>query len=281
MRLNGKNPFRHLVYNFERDDTMGYRIFSNQNLPDESEDNWGMQLMQPDWIDQVHNTHVGERCFIFGTGPSLIDQLPLLQNMNDEYTFTCNRVNKWKERPFKPWLHCVTEPGPLLVWGAAVGSAYDVPDAVNRVACCWSTVYAKGWNWLPKAPDDIQVRWQGAWGMGDYLPPIPTAWASPLTISQLALWMGFTELYILGTDLTQMGQAWDREQGTTKFPRNIRSIVECADRLNRDVWRNGRKIYDCCPVGRMQQEGVMPYMDLAEVVHAPRLESIIDERVSA
>ena len=261
-----KNPFHHLVYNFKRDDSMGYRIFSNLNIPDDPRDNWGMDCVNPSWINDVHNTHVGDRCFIFGTGPSLIDQLPLLQDMDNEYTITCNRVNKWKDRPFKPWLHCVTEPGPLVVWGAAVGTAYDVPDAVNRVACCWSTVYAKDWNWLPKAPDDIQLRWQGSFGMGDYLPPIPTAWASPLTISQLALWMGFSEIYFLGNDLTQMGQAWDREQGTTKFPRNIRSIMECAERLNRDIWRNGRRCFDCTPGGRMSREGAMDYKPLEEVL---------------
>jgi hypothetical protein len=103
-------------------------------------------------------------------------------------------------------------------------------------------------------------------GMGDYLPPIPSAWASPLTIAQLALWMGFTELYVLGCDITQQGQAWDREKGTTKFPRNIRSIVECADRMRSQIWLNGREIYDCTPGGRLSREGVLPYKDLAEVL---------------
>ena len=77
-----KNPFRHLVYDFKRDDSMGYRIFSNLNIPDDPRDNWGMDYVSPSWINDVHNTHVGDRCFIFGTGPSLIDQLPLLQDMD-------------------------------------------------------------------------------------------------------------------------------------------------------------------------------------------------------
>jgi hypothetical protein len=262
-----RNPFRHRVQELEHSEDMGIRIFSNQNIPDTAEENWGMEdIGELPWLDEVHNTMKGERVFLMGTGPSLIDQLPLLGRLNDEYTITCNRMNKWKERPFSPWIHAITEPNPLVAWGAGVGSAYEVPDAKNYVACCWSRVTAKGWHWLPKAPDDVQVRWQGTFGMGDFLPPIPTAWASPITIAQLALWMGFDELYFLGNDLTQMGQAWDRNKGTTKFPRNIRSIMECGDRVNRDVWRNGRKMYDCTPGGRLNVEGAVEYVPLEEVL---------------
>jgi hypothetical protein len=260
------NPYLHLTKEVVKDETMGFRAFSNLNIPDNPRDNWGMKLRQPQWIQDVHNTHVGERVFIFGTGPSLIDQLSLLKMIGKEHTVTCNRVKRWKEIPFTPWLHAVTEPGPFLAWGRAVGESFQFPEATNKIGCCWFPVDIPGWNWLPKAPDDIQVRWQGAFGMGDYLPPIPTAWASPLTIAQLLLWMGFSELYILGTDVSQMGQVWDREKGTTKYPRNIRSIIECADRLRSQVWLGGRKIWDLTPGGRMNVEGAMPYRELRDVL---------------
>ena len=263
-----KNPFLRATRRLKLDATMGFRAFSNFNIKDDPLTNWGMEMEMPEWLDDIHNAFEGKRCFLFGTGPSLIDQLPLLSNMNNEYTFTCNRIKLWKELPFTPWLHAVTEPGPFLAWGRAVARTHACPEAKNHVGCCWFPVNIPGWHWLPKAPDDIQARWQGVFGMGDHLPPIPTAWASPLTIAQLALWMGFSELYLLGVDTTQTGQAWDRSKGTTKFPRNIRSIVESADRLRSQVWLNGRKIYDCTPNGRFSQEGVMPYIDLAEVVHA-------------
>ena len=156
----------------------------------------------------------------------------------------------------------------MIAWGADISDVYDYPAAVNKVACSWWPLrgksLAKGWLWLPKAPDDRQVRWQGTWGLQDYLPPIPTAWASPLTIAQLALWMGFTELYFLGIDTTQEGQAWDKEFGRTAKPRNIRSILECADRVRMDVQMAGREIWDCTPGGRMSREGVLPYKSLEE-----------------
>lgn len=263
------NPFANVAYRLadeRRDETMGVRLFPGlDGVGYDPKENWGMEYETPDWIDKIHNTHQG-RCFMLGTGPSLIDQLPMLKRLEGEYTFTCNRAHLWKELPFTPFVHYVSEPGPLVAWGAGVGSNYDFPEAQNRIACIWTRVTAPGWLWLPKAPDDIQLRWQGAWGMGDFLPPIPTAWASPLTMSQLALWMGFTEIIILGCDISQTGQSWDREKGTTKFPRNIRSILECADRLSRDVWRHGREIWDCTPGGRLNVEGAMKYRDLEDVL---------------
>jgi len=259
------NAFRHLVKDFEHDDSMGIRVFSNFEDPAIAEDNWGMDMEMPEWIQEVHNKFVGERCFIFGTGPSLIDQVPLLGDMNNEYTFTCNRMRSWEDLPFTPWVHCTTEPHPFLAWGLGVAERCDFPTAKNRIGCMWFPVRVKDWLWLPKAPDDLQVRWQGTFGLGDYLPPIPTAWASPLTISQLALWMGFSKIYLLGCDTTQLGQAWDRETGTTKVPRSIRSIIECAERIGRDVWRDGREIWDCSG-GTLTKEGVLPYKDLASVI---------------
>ena len=109
-----KNPFLRATRRLKIDETMGIRAFSNLNIGDDPLDNWGMDIEMPEWLCRVHNTFEGKRCFLFGTGPSLIDQLPLFSNMNNEHTFTCNRIKLWKELPFTPWLHAVTEPGPFL-----------------------------------------------------------------------------------------------------------------------------------------------------------------------
>ena len=245
----------------------GIRSFSNWDYPDDPHDNWGLEGMaMPQWVLNSHNTMVGERAFIFGSGPSIIEQEPLLNHMQHEYTWTCNRIRKWENLPFTPFVHCITEPGPLVNYGQFVASVYDFPGAQNKISAIWWKVTAPGWLWLPKAPDDIQIRWQGFFGCGDYLPPIPSGWASPLTISQLVAWMGYSELYYLGIDTTQVGQAWDREKGTTKEPRSILSTLECFDRARMTLQAAGRKVYDCTPGGRVNQEGVLEYRDLKEVL---------------
>ena len=250
----------------DRDDSMGVRIFNGIHAFQGSPENdWGMKVNWPEWIGEAHNSQSG-RVFIFGSGPSLLSQADLLKNMDDEHTWTVNRIYQWKEIPFTPTYHSVAEPGPLAAWGAVVFPAYNFPTARTRIAINWWPVTAKGWLWCPKAPDDIQVRWEGAQGLSDTLAPIPTAWASPLTCSQLALWMGYTEVYILGCDTTQVGQAWDKEKGRTARPRNIRSILESAERLHRDVKRAGRTLIDLTPGGRLNTEGALEYRELEEVL---------------
>lgn len=236
----------------------------------EPNDDWGLGYHQPAWVLAAKDRFKGERCFIFGTGPSLTAQLPLLHHMRQEYTWTVNRMSRWKDLPFIPTNHCFTEPGPVEEWGARVHPAYDFAEAQNRIAIHWFPVTAPGWLWVAKAPDDIQMRWEGFFGLGNYLPPLPSGWASPLTLCQLAAWMGFQEFYFLGIDTTQEGQAWDPVLGRTLRKRNILAIEECFDRARAQIEKAGRRIVDCTPGGLINADSVLPYRELAEVLSAPR-----------
>lgn len=247
-------------------DDMGLRSFNGiEAFQGYADDDWGMTVKWPDWIDEAHNTQKG-RIFICGSGPSLYKQVDLLKELKDQHTWTVNRIRRWKELPFIPTYHSIAEPGPVAMQGRRIFGLYDFPEAHNRIAINWWPVTAPGWLWCPKAPDDIQLRWEGTQGMEKRLAPLPTAWASPLTVTQLALWMGYTEIVLLGVDTTQTGQAWDVKAGRTAEPRNIRSILECADRLRRDIQREGRIIWDATPGGRLNTEGSLPYRELAEIL---------------
>lgn len=249
-----------------------FRAFDHFTFKDDDtpENNWGLENMrEATWLQDAHNAYKGERCFIFGSGPSLTGQLDLLPAMKDEHTWTVNRIRRLYEKgnlPFIPMHHVVTEPGPCVHWGTVISPRYDFPEAQNRIAVNWWPVSAKGWLWCPKAPDDIQMRWQGFFGFDDFLPPLPTGWASPLTISQLAYWMGYEEVYFLGIDTTDVGQVWDENLTRELAPRQIRSILDCFERAGREVKRHGRKMYDCTPGGRVNHEGLLEYRDLEEVL---------------
>lgn len=262
----GENPYRNLLRERTVQESFSIRAFSNWLIGAENpEDNWGLEYDEPKWIQETHNRHQG-RCFLCGTGPSLATQLELLRRMKEEYVFTCNRMKLWGDFPVQPFVHCVTEPQPFLEWGQHIVPIYDNPAAMNRIGCTWWPVRVPGWLWLPKAPEEIQIRWQGFQGFSDRFCPLPTGWASPLTISQLAAWMGFREFYFLGIDTTQQGQAWDVKGGRTLQPRNIRSILECFDRARIDIELKGGKVYDCTPGGRVNQEGILPYVPLEDVL---------------
>jgi hypothetical protein len=261
---------RHLEVQKEAREGFSLRAFDMLHWKDRPDNNWSMDdLVWPDWIKDVRGTKKG-RTFIFGTGPSLIEQQPLLHHMQNEDTWTVNRMRRWYEKgqlPFIPTYHVVCEPGPCIHWGTIMLHPYDFPEAKNRIAVNWWRVTAKGWLWCPKAPDDVQMRWQGFQGLGETLAPLTTGWASPLTISQLACWMGYDEIYFLGIDTTQTGQAWDPVDGRTLYARNIRSICESFDRARMEIQKTGRQVYDCTPGGRINKEGILEYVDLEEVLH--------------
>ena len=132
-----ESKLSHLLNEEDADHSMGVRAFSHIDSPSQPEENWGMEDLEeiyPTWLTNVHNKFMGKRCFLFGSGPSLLGQVDLLAKMTSEYTFTCNRINKWKEIPFRPYIHCVTEPGPLLGYGRKVGAVYDYPTATNKLS---------------------------------------------------------------------------------------------------------------------------------------------------
>ena len=243
------------------------RLFDGLNM-DGPENNWGMEVDMPQWVIDAHNTKSG-RIFMLGSGPSLHKQRDLLRSLKDEDTWTVNRFRRFRP-PFIPTYHGVTEPGPIGGWGSYIIGLYDFPEAQNRIAVNWWPLdeAVEDWKWVPKAPDKYQVRWEGWFGLGDSLPPLPTAWASPLTFGQLACWFGYTELIYLGVDTTQEGQAWAPKTGRTMQPRAVHSILECADRARTQMKLGGRTIIDCTPGGRLNDEqgGPLPYVPLEEVL---------------
>ena len=59
---------------------------------------WETQLLQPKAILELKDIHKGERAFIIGNGPSLKEEpTEALEALNDELTFTCNRLPLWEQ----------------------------------------------------------------------------------------------------------------------------------------------------------------------------------------
>jgi hypothetical protein len=262
------NQFRS---NHEIPDDKAIRLWNGlEDMPNVANDFY-MGISQPEWVQKAHNTRSG-RVVISGTGPSLAKQKEMLPQLFEENeVWTVNR-SKWFFRDqlkLIPDVHLLTEPSPVGDWGKVIWDPYDFPEVRNRIAIHWFPVTAPGWMWAAKAHDDVQVRWQGTQGMGEHMPPIPTAWASPLTSVQLALWFGFTEIALCGVDTTQDGQAWNVETGRTANARSIESIKECADRMKHEIKLRGRVIYDMSTGGRLNQDGVLDYVEMGDILGTP------------
>lgn len=234
-----------------------------------------------DYSDCLHNIHKG-RVFLFGTGPSLIDQLPLLEKLKGERTWGCNGLPKWKALPFDPTYFSVTD-----IYGAATLSKFVFPERkMVRFHIGWAGEESiPEFIWIEKARDHNQVWSHGFVGFGDTLPPIPTGRTSPLTMCQLAAWMGFREFYFLGIEQT-MGYCYDpgatmsvrgMDLGTGRGQKYLLAVQRCFTVARKTIEENGGHIYDCTPGGFLNEscttkrrgvphKTVLPYKELAEVL---------------
>lgn len=228
---------------------------------------------QPEWLLQMHDIFKTQRAFIVGSGPSLHQQVDTLPALSDgrELVFTCNKLPQWKECPFVPKFHCITEPNHLVHRGRHECPEWEAQGTI-KLAMHWSTEYLghvvekNNWKWVAKAPDDIQVRKDGFQGLDDFLPPLPTGYTSPLSVAQLAAWMGCPEIIFLGIDMTDEGYVFNATQQRGISPKTLNGIRECFIRARRDIEETGRKVYDCTPGGLLNMERILEYAPLEEVL---------------
>lgn len=231
-------------------------------------------------IHSLHNTNQG-RCFVLGNGPSLLTQD--LRPLRGEKTFCCNGFPKWRERPFGPTFYGVSD-----IKDADVFRRLPVDDLATpwKFNVQWESrrdVHDDRFIFVEKAPDNIQVHAHGLVGMGDTLPPVPTGRTTPLTLAQLALWLGFRRLYFLGIEQSGHGYVYAPEADTTTqgysradHPRYYLALQRCFARARQEVEAAGGVLADCTPGGFLSGHSqeragvparpVLPYVPLEEAL---------------
>lgn len=158
-------------------------------------------------IEQFHRLHDGKRCFIVATGPSLrIDDLELLKEKG-ELCISMNSIFRIFDRTaWRPTYHVMDDCKALnayneLVdaWPVCAKFAGDTskdfwkhPHAEN--VYCYHEHYEYYLDRLPKFSEDFSRRsYTGA--------------TVTYTCIQLAVYMGFQEIYLLGVDFSYGGQS--------------------------------------------------------------------------
>ena len=221
----------------------------------------------------LKDAYAGKRLFVCGNAPSVAEAYPLLEH---EVTFCCNWFSLWKDAPFEPSIYGLTEP---MNWGwddrkrMAEGVALKLclsmkppPDEEDD------------WVWLPKAqPGKREDMLQGAGLAHDA--PFRTGANTPMNIGvQFAIYMGFTEIYLVGIELPQGHKNRNavygdvlQEQGfykdvSVKPVYNVPFLVEGYDRCLSDIQQMGRKLVNCTPTGLFRQNTKVPFVSLEEVL---------------
>lgn len=153
---------------------------------------WGRNL------NKLKSSHTGHRCFIIGNGPSLrAEDLDRLQN---EYTFAFNRIYYiFEQTAWRPTFYCAQDFKLVSNSIEEINQKINTPFIFAPINLKWyyniqlNTSYffnqrlPSAENELPAFSEDIS-RWIG---VGNTV---------AFTAMQLAAYMGFTEIYLLGVD---------------------------------------------------------------------------------
>jgi hypothetical protein len=182
-----------------------YMHFCDMISPDDFESDPAVRVLK--------NTHSGKRCFIIGNGPSLrAADLDMLHE-NGEISFACNYIYKiFSETKWRPDFFCVTDPLfiaehfediiKLEAKNKLIAKPYYVPPSVHRdlirdrlrSVCILYQLISMRITIGKETPFSSDVS------KGVY-----SGHTVVYTMMQIAAYMGFTEMILIGVDASLLG----------------------------------------------------------------------------
>jgi len=184
---------------------------------------------------------------MFGSGPSLRTE-SALKHLAKEATFSCNALPEWGDLPFVPTYHALADTFPQDI------DRYIYPELKMKRFWAWRTPVEHEWfQWVDYASYSGGVFADGMVGLGDTLPKIVHGGTTPLTMIQLAAWMGYREFYMVGVDITSRGQCWDSKIDRNLGHRLRNRILKSAAALRATLEASGGNLVDCTFGGCMNE----------------------------
>ena len=226
-------------------------------------------------LKQYKDIHKGKRCFIVATGPSLT--VSDLEMLKDEYTISMNSIYvSYQNTDWRPNYYVIqdqfvyekihkelhSEDYDGMFIGSIIADRFDLPagDNVNvfPLDLLWQQIPNKAYH--TKFSDDIYSR-------------IYSGYNVAYSALQIAVYMGFSEIYLLGADCNYLQDkkyfAEDKNRGeeryfTKKFyAANTDKFILAYEVAKQFGDENGVKIYNATRGGLLE---VYPRVNLDEVV---------------
>lgn len=157
----------------------------------------GKRKVSNQYLKEVHNKYSG-RCFIIGNGPSLLPED--LDKLKNEVTFASNRIYKIFDKT--DW-----RPTYFAIFDESVAKGEGVVEGVSDIDCL-KFVREQGYLYYKNIRG--RVCFLHSWWNRKYLDEpafsddlekgIYTIATVTYVLIQLARWMGFDEIYLLGMD---------------------------------------------------------------------------------
>lgn len=162
----------------------------------------GKQVKSKSILLSLKNKYNGKRCFILGNGPSLtVNDLELLK---DEITFASNRIfNIFTQTTWRPTFYSIGD--------RTVAISDDVQSQLDSINCEMKFFIREHYiqaSYKKLTSPHCFVKDVGKMSNFEYKPYFATDLTKGVCmlgtvtfmLMQLAVWMGFTEIYLLGCD---------------------------------------------------------------------------------
>jgi hypothetical protein len=204
-------------------------------------------------LESVYRKHAGQRCFILGTGPSLAHTDPSL--LKGEVCIGVNFISKIPDWGNLPQHIVACEYDQITNIDTAVKVRNKSRDDKPT---CWYTYFHEAgqpweneWNFIPRQPEGTPFL-----GDGERLPlsnlrriVMPMGGSALFAIAtQLAAWMGFTKIYLLGCENTAQGHMYDNE---ARLGLPVADISKAAAVTRDRFFKAGIGLFDCTPGGTL------------------------------
>lgn len=147
-------------------------------------------------IESLRNIYAGNRCFLIGNGSSLKERD--LDRIAGEKSFACNLIYKIYDRTvWRPTYYCISDPDMVSRYSCEIAEYVDSPIFTNHYQ-------AVRWNGNREKLLVLRGLLSGPYEVSDDLAMYyrPSKATIMTMMMELAMYMGFTTIYLLGVDGT-------------------------------------------------------------------------------
>lgn len=209
---------------------------------------------------QYRGIHRGKRCFVLGNGPSLKSvDFSLLAN---EYTFTVNQLARRDDFPKLRTNYHVIQDESLFQLDPNRPEDLEIVDVLRRTTAGGAVLFLKttAHDMVERfhLDQEMTIRYFMQ-SYGDWLSPEfdydftevqPQTWTVVQTAITLAVYMGFTEIILLGCDCTNILDLLETHDGKAELKRYAYKVTDNEKKrqarafAERDVPRELRRYAD-------------------------------------
>lgn len=154
-------------------------------------------------VADFKDLHRNQQCFIVGNGPSLAIQD--LNHLENEISFACNSIYEvYKRTKWYPTYYCISDP--------LAARHIGLPEVASKIQGQYEYLFSGIFNWrhfqrfknvvLLKTRHGIRDEMRCAEFSNDAYKVIYTAGTVAYVMIQLAVYMGFSKIFLLGIDFS-------------------------------------------------------------------------------